>query len=140
MKRALALIITVALIMALSAAGAMATELVYEPINPTFGGNPLNGNFLLGKAQSEDDNEDPDIEEAEAASRINEFAESLQSRVLSVLSQRIATGLLGEEGIPTGSFTIGNFDLNVVEDLTEVRVTIVDTSSGQETTVVLPIF
>ena len=27
-------------------ASVKATELVYEPINPSFGGNPLNGSFL----------------------------------------------------------------------------------------------
>ena len=25
----------------------LATELVYEPLNPSFGGNPLNGSFLF---------------------------------------------------------------------------------------------
>jgi hypothetical protein len=32
---------------------AWATELVYTPINPSFGGNPLNGQFLLGIAQAQ---------------------------------------------------------------------------------------
>ena len=30
---------------------ALATEQVYRPISPTFGGNALNGNFLLSTAQ-----------------------------------------------------------------------------------------
>ena len=29
-----------------------ATEIVYTPINPSFGGNPLNGTWLLNNAQS----------------------------------------------------------------------------------------
>jgi curli production assembly/transport component CsgF len=32
---------------------AFASELVYRPTNPTFGGNPLNGSFLLQQAQSQ---------------------------------------------------------------------------------------
>tara|TARA_R110000737_G_scaffold321307_2_gene333246 strand:- start:88 stop:543 length:456 start_codon:yes stop_codon:yes gene_type:complete len=32
---------------------ALASELIYTPINPSFGGSPHNGNFLLGKAQSQ---------------------------------------------------------------------------------------
>ena len=32
---------------------AWATELVYTPINPSFGGNPANGQFLRGIAQAQ---------------------------------------------------------------------------------------
>jgi len=34
-------------------ASASATEQVYRPVSPTFGGNPLNGNFLLSTAQAQ---------------------------------------------------------------------------------------
>ena len=34
-------------------AAANATELVYTPINPSFGGSPLNGAWLLGNAQAQ---------------------------------------------------------------------------------------
>jgi curli production assembly/transport component CsgF len=52
MRFAKALLIGVASLVALEGA-ANATQLVYTPINPTFGGNPLNGTFLLGVAQSQ---------------------------------------------------------------------------------------
>ncbi|TXI03206.1 MAG: curli assembly protein CsgF [Rhizobium sp.] len=32
---------------------AFAGQLVYQPTNPTFGGNPLNGTFLLSTAQTQ---------------------------------------------------------------------------------------
>ncbi|MFS8047293.1 curli assembly protein CsgF [Rhizobium sp. BR 314] len=32
-----------------------AGQLVYQPTNPTFGGNPLNGSFLLSTAQTQGD-------------------------------------------------------------------------------------
>ena len=37
----------------------VATEIVYQPINQSFGGNPLNGNYLLSNASAQDDNEKP---------------------------------------------------------------------------------
>jgi curli production assembly/transport component CsgF len=37
---------------ALSTTG-FATEQVYRPVSPTFGGNPLNGSFLLSTAQAQ---------------------------------------------------------------------------------------
>src|ERR1700759_2151810 len=36
-----------------AAAPAAASEMVYHPVNPTFGGNPLNGSFLLSTAQAQ---------------------------------------------------------------------------------------
>jgi curli production assembly/transport component CsgF len=32
---------------------ASASEMVYHPVSPTFGGNPLNGSFLLSTAQAQ---------------------------------------------------------------------------------------
>lgn len=47
---------TVAAIIAIgitASASAFASEMVYHPVNPTFGGNPLNGSFLLSTAQAQ---------------------------------------------------------------------------------------
>ena len=40
---------------AMTCAPAFAGQLVYQPTNPTFGGNPLNGTFLLSTAQTQGD-------------------------------------------------------------------------------------
>src|SRR5215470_18609548 len=37
----------------LASAPAIASEMVYHPVSPTFGGNPLNGSFLLSQAQAQ---------------------------------------------------------------------------------------
>src|SRR5580698_176971 len=47
---------TIAAILAIgvnASAPALASEMVYHPVNPTFGGNPLNGSFLLSTAQAQ---------------------------------------------------------------------------------------
>ncbi|MEO3997431.1 curli assembly protein CsgF [Mesorhizobium sp. CAU 1732] len=36
-----------------SIGAASASELVYRPVNPSFGGDPLNGNWLLSQATSQ---------------------------------------------------------------------------------------
>ncbi len=38
---------------AATAVPATSGQLVYQPTNPTFGGNPLNGTFLLSTAQTQ---------------------------------------------------------------------------------------
>ena len=47
---------TIAAIIAIgitASAPSLASEMVYHPVNPTFGGNPLNGSFLLSTAQAQ---------------------------------------------------------------------------------------
>lgn len=39
--------------LALSAGAAAASQLVYRPINPSLGGDPLNGNWLLSQGQAQ---------------------------------------------------------------------------------------
>jgi curli production assembly/transport component CsgF len=36
-----------------ASAPALASEMVYHPVSPTFGGNPLNGSFVLSTAQAQ---------------------------------------------------------------------------------------
>jgi curli production assembly/transport component CsgF len=48
------------------ATSACATEQVYHPVSPAFGGNPLNGSFLLSTAQGQGNgvksgNQGPDL-------------------------------------------------------------------------------
>jgi curli production assembly/transport component CsgF len=55
-----------------ASASAFASELVYHPISPTFGGNPLNGSFLLSTAQGQGEgtksgNQGPDLSGLDAA-------------------------------------------------------------------------
>ncbi|HEU0231524.1 MAG TPA: curli assembly protein CsgF [Burkholderiaceae bacterium] len=45
--------------LALAAAPSMASQLIYTPVNPSFGGNPLNGTYLLSKAQAENNHQAP---------------------------------------------------------------------------------
>lgn len=48
-----------AIVLALATAPAAASQLIYTPVNPSFGGNPLNGTFLLNKAQAENNHQPP---------------------------------------------------------------------------------
>ena len=52
------LILALAIHLSLSAY-AMSSELVYTPINPSFGGSALNGSFLLSKAQAQNQRRQP---------------------------------------------------------------------------------
>jgi hypothetical protein len=48
-----------AVTLALASGPAFASQLIYTPVNPSFGGNPLNGSYLLNKAQAENRHQAP---------------------------------------------------------------------------------
>jgi curli production assembly/transport component CsgF len=104
-----------------------ATELVYTPINPSFGGNPLNGTWLLNNAQAQNDFDDPDLKQrttATGTSALERFTSQLQSRLLGQLLDNISTG-------NTGSLSTDAFIVNVVDDSGALTIEVTDRASGE---------
>ncbi|WP_248744526.1 MULTISPECIES: curli assembly protein CsgF [unclassified Pseudomonas] len=110
-----------------SAAAVQATELVYTPVNPSFGGNPLNGTWLLNNAQAQNDFDDPDLKKRSTVagtSALERFTSQLQSRLLGQLLDNISTG-------NTGSLSTDAFIVNVVDDSGALTIEVTDRASGQ---------
>ncbi|QSX35566.1 curli production assembly protein CsgF [Shewanella avicenniae] len=107
-----------------------ATELVYTPTNPTFGGNPLNGAFLLNKAQSQNDFSESSTE----LSFEDQFKAALDRNIISNLASRIASGDLTE-----GSYNTGEYQIDVTgTGATGVVVTITNIATGEITVITMP--
>jgi len=70
-----------------------ATELVYKPINPSFGGNPLNANMLLSKAQAQNKHKAPISEKSYAEN----FQDSLERTYLNRMVREITDIAFGED-------------------------------------------
>lgn len=112
-----------------------ASELIYTPVNPSFGGNPLNGSHLLNKANAQNDFTDPNATEREEQSAIDEFNESLQRSILSRITSALSASIVGDDGkIKPGQFETTDFVITV-EDLggDQVRITTTDKLTGDET-------
>jgi curli production assembly/transport component CsgF len=71
-----------------------AQDITYEPVSPTFGGNPFNSQHVLGVANANNDFRDPRA--ASSNSQADIFARQLQSRLLSALSSQIVDAIFGE--------------------------------------------
>ena len=118
--------------------GAAAQDITYQPINPTFGGNPFNSSHLLGLANGQNRRKDP--AEASTNSEADIFARQLQSRLLSALSSQIVDAIFGENPQQSGTISFGGQTITFVRDLENVTLTITNDGSGQVTTIVVPIF
>lgn len=119
-------------------ASAAAQDMVYEPIDPSFGGNPFNSAHLLGIANAQNDYRDPNARSSSSQADI--FARQLQSRLLSALSSQIVDAIFGENPQESGTISFGGQTINFVRNLTEVTLTIVDDNTGEVTEIVIPTF
>jgi curli production assembly/transport component CsgF len=103
----------------LFAPAATATELVYVPVNPAFGGNPLNGQSLLGVAQATNKHKDPQADRFAGLGRqtpLEQFADTLERSILSQLSSAAVSRVMGPNGqLQPGTVETGNFRITIVD-------------------------
>ncbi|WP_394242399.1 curli assembly protein CsgF [Halopseudomonas laoshanensis] len=113
-------------------AGASATELVYTPVNPSFGGNPLNGSWLLSNAQSQNSHRADSSSRSSASgiSALQRFTSQLESRLLSQLLTDIQNG-------DSGSLTTDAFIINIIDDSGMLSIVITDRQTGEVSEVVV---
>lgn len=123
------------------ASQAAATELVYYPLNPSFGGNPLNGNVLLNSAIATNRHTDPDIgsdrfgiEQKTPAQLLND---SIERNIIGRLTSAASSQIMDANGnfIP-GRLETTNFIIDVVVSAAnpnDLTVTTIDKLTGATT-------
>ncbi len=127
----------------------LATELVYEPLNPSFGGNPLNGSFLLSKANAQNSHSAP-LNEREYDERLQD---SLERAYINRIVREITDIAFGEQqvdenGNPVDSifdqdslFVSGDFQVELITSNPDsIVVNITNLLTGEITVVEIPRF
>ena len=117
---------------------AFAQDLVYEPVNPSFGGNAFNSAHLLAIANAQNDYEAP-VRETTSQSELDRFIRSLQSRLLSSLSSQVANAIFGEDAQDEGIIRFGDQTVEFVRTLDGIVLTITD-ADGTQTVITIPVF
>lgn len=130
------LFLLVAALLLICSTDILAQQFVYQPINPSFGGSPLNGNWLLSSAQLQDDNVDPATVAEEDP--LKDFKESLNRSVLNQLTRNLTSQVFGETGLQEGTFELGDFVIDIAETAEGVNIVIFDLITGNETTIFIP--
>jgi len=127
-----------------SSADLMAQDFVYRPVNPAFGGDTFNYQWMLSSAQAQNTIADPDSRSSFRDfddDPLANFQESLNRQILSLLSRQIVSSQFGDQEVLTeGEYDIGNFQIEINETGEGINVRIFDVVSGNETTVVVPFF
>jgi curli production assembly/transport component CsgF len=107
---------------------AHAGDLIYQPINPSFGGDPFVGSYLLGKAQAQDTTTDPNTRSVQSLSSTERLLQNLESRLISQLISDVSRGEVEE-----GSFDSDEFGVVVSDSSGQLVVRVVDKITGDVT-------
>jgi len=137
MKRKFLAVAFLGSLLILMASAAWATQLIWTPINPSFGGNPMYGQYLLDKAKAQNHFE----EKYEQPSILDSFEEGLTRAILSNLSRKIVDKAFGSEGEFTGGhYEIAGQVIDVNTTGSEIIVNVTDTLTGGRTTIKVPYY
>lgn len=137
---------------ALTAFPAYAADLVYTPMSPSFGGNPLNTNHLMAtaNAQREATASDAKIDEmlgggtgtGSGSDTGNDdadlFVRQLQGRLLSALAGQVTDAIFGDNPQDNGTVLFGDTQVEFNRTLTSINLTITDFTDGSVTTISVP--
>ncbi len=111
-------------------------QLVYTPKNPNFGGNTFNYQWLLSSANAQNSftaNSSFDNDRSE----LQDFQESLNRQLLGQLTRSVFNSELGD-GLQPGTFNIGELLLEVFESGEGLVINILDTTTGEQTQIIVP--
>lgn len=128
----------------LVASSAAAQDLVYTPVNPSFGGNPGYSGHLLATASAQRSQtslqalERQEITGTTTTSDADLFIRQLESRLLSDLSRQVSEAIFGEASSEAGSVVFGTTTISFDRDLTSINLLITDELDGSVTEISVP--
>lgn len=115
-----------------------AQDFVYTPKNPAFGGSPINYQWMLSSANAQNKykggrdfgfDRDP----------LADFQESLQRQILSELTRNVIRDRFGNVDLSQkNSFEFGEFSIDIIPGPDGIDITILNLSTGEQTTITVP--
>jgi curli production assembly/transport component CsgF len=122
----------------LQASGVMAQQLVYQPINPAFGGSPLNYQWMLSSANAQNLYKSSGY--SYSRDPFDDFQQSLQRQVLAELTRNLVRDRFGDNFDLTqdSRFEFGEFTIDITPGIDGVTVSIFNVLTGETTNITIP--
>jgi curli production assembly/transport component CsgF len=134
-------ILICSLVIVFTAVSLMGDELIWTPINPSFGGNYLNASWMMQQAEAQNklkaktDRYDPYERDP-----LKDFSESLNRQILSRLSSRLIQSAFGESDLGPGHYEIGDYIIDIGSTDSGITIDITDPTSGTKTSMEIPYY
>lgn len=112
-----------------------AQDLVYTPVNPSFGGSPLNSSHLMGLASAQRTATAEEAKEDTAGggaggddtdTDVDLFIRQLQGRLLSALASQVTEAIFGENPQDNGTIIFGDTTVTFERTVDSIVLTITD--------------
>ncbi|MEW7292488.1 curli production assembly/transport component CsgF [Aquimarina sp. 2304DJ70-9] len=113
-------------------------DLIYRPINPAFGGDTFNYQWLLSSAEAQNKFTDPNDTGRDERSDLERFTESLNNQLLNEISRSLFDDQFGEGGLTEGTFSFGSLFIEIFPSGEGLVINILDTSTGDQSQVIIP--
>ncbi|AYN01614.1 curli production assembly/transport component CsgF [Chryseobacterium sp. 3008163] len=118
---------------------AKSQQLVYKPINPAFGGDTFNYQWLLSSASAQNQFDDKLSNSPTGNSgSLSNFTDSLNRQVLSELSRKLFQDQFGSGGVQAGNYMFGSLYLQITNTAQGMMISILDTNTGEQSEIVVP--
>ncbi len=115
-----------------------AQQFSYKPINPAFGGDTFNYQWMLSSATAQNKLTAP-TNKRDQESELQKFGSSLNKQLLSQISRLLLQQQLGGLNFgQEGTFTYGTLNVEIYQSDEGLVINILDTSNGEETQVIVP--
>lgn len=138
-------LLAVTALLALATTGAQAGNLIYQPVNPAFGGSPLNGTWLQSEATAQNFYQREETRRNSIQSALQQqttkqtpgqiFAQQLQSQLYSSLANKITSAIFGENAQNSGNFSFQGTTISFQRVGSDVQLTINDGQTVTQVTV-----
>ncbi len=127
----------------------MAQDLAYKPINPAFGGDTFNYQWLLSSADAQNKYKEDTSDQYKQPTDLERFKSNLNNQLLnrissSLLDDQLGTGTGGTgtggtgSGLGPGTYVFGTLSVDVYPSNLGLVVDILDTDTGEQTQVIIP--
>jgi curli production assembly/transport component CsgF len=113
-------------------------QLVYTPKNPNFGGNTFNYQWLLSSAESQNTFTDPNEQEQQEQSDLEQFTDNLNSQLLNLVSRSLFSQQFEDGGLAPGTYTFGSLSIEIFPSAEGLVISILDIETGEQTQVIIP--
>jgi curli production assembly/transport component CsgF len=130
------LIPCIAILLAVSTLEVKSQDLIYRPINPAFGGDTFNYQWLLSSAQAQ--NKFDGTSRNFMNNPLDDFEASLNRQILNELSRKLITQIFGEGEVKDGSFTFGTLQVDITSEIDGVNISIINNRDGSQTSITVP--
>lgn len=113
-------------------------QMVYQPINPAFGGSYLNYSWLLSSANAQNQFDNAKNPGLRSNSAIGNFSDNLNRQILSQISRGLFGGEVGETTMKPGVYNLGTMNITISEYFGGLNISIIDINTGEQTNINVP--